>query len=74
MRSVDDDNVRHVSEILALVSKKNSKTTYSRGLILTLLLANKTPRAENLFVCPTQEIVDAALQATVGMIEEGAET
>lgn len=73
MGSVDDDNVRHVSEIFALVGKKNSKTTYSGGLILTLLLANKTPRAEILFVGPTQEIADTAFQAAVGMIEEDEE-
>lgn len=71
--SVDDENVRHVSEIFALVGKKNSKTTYSGGMILTLLLNNKTPRAEILFVGPTQEIADTAFQSAVGMIEEDEE-
>ena len=55
----------------ALVGKKNSKTTYSAGLILTAALINKVPRAEILFVGPTQEIADTAFQALVGMIEEG---
>lgn len=73
MGSVSDENVRHVSEIFALVGKKNSKTTYSGGLILGLLLANKSPRAEILFVGPTQEIADTAFQAAVGMIEEDEE-
>ncbi len=71
--SVDDEGVRQVSEIFALVGKKNSKTTYSGGLILTCLLANKTPRAEILFVGPTQEIADTAFQQAVGMIEEDEE-
>ncbi|MBD9571744.1 terminase large subunit [Ensifer sp. ENS08] len=71
--SVDDDGVRHVSEIFALVGKKNSKTTYSGGLIVTCLLANKIPRAEILFVGPTQEIADAAFQQAVGMIEDDEE-
>ncbi|WP_411033831.1 terminase TerL endonuclease subunit [Shinella sp. BYT-45] len=71
--SVDDEGVRHVPEIFALVGKKNSKTTYSGGMILALLLANKTPRAEMLFVGPTQEIADAAFQQVVGMIEEDEE-
>lgn len=71
--SVDDDGVRHVSEIFALVGKKNSKTTYSGGMMLTCLLANKVPRAEILFVGPTQEIADAAFQQAVGMIEEDEE-
>lgn len=71
--SVDDDGVRHVSEIFALVGKKNSKTSYSGGLIITCLLANKIPRAEMLFVGPTQEIADTAFQQAVGMIEEDEE-
>lgn len=71
--SVDDDGVRHVSEIFALVGKKNSKTTYSGGLIVTCLLANKVPRAEILFVGPTQEIADTAFQQAVGIIEEDEE-
>lgn len=71
--SIADNGDRHVSEIFALVGKKNSKTTYSGGLILTCLLANKTPRAEILFVGPTQEIADTAFQQAVGMIEEDEE-
>lgn len=71
--SVDDDGKRHVAEIFALVGKKNSKTTYSGGLMLALLLANKVPRAEILFVGPTQEIADTAFQQAVGMIEEDEE-
>lgn len=71
--SMDDNGVRHVSEIFALVGKKNSKTTYSGGLIVTALLVNKVPRAEILFVGPTQEIADTAFQQAVGMIEEDEE-
>ncbi len=71
--SVDDDGARLVSEIFGLIGKKNSKTTYSGGLILALLLANKLPRAEMLFVGPTQEIADLAFQQCVGMIEEDEE-
>lgn len=71
--SVADDGARSIGEIFALVGKKNSKTTYSGGLILTCLLANKVPRAEILFVGPTQEIADTAFQQVVGMIEEDEE-
>lgn len=71
--SVDDEGVRHVPEIFALIGKKNSKTTNCAGLMLTLLLANKVPRAEILFVGPTQEIADTAFQQAVGMIEEDEE-
>lgn len=68
--SVDDTGRRHVPEIFALVGKKNSKTTYSAALIVTASLINQVPRAEILFVGPTQEIADTAFQALVGMIEE----
>lgn len=71
--SVGDDGRRNVPEIFALVGKKNSKTTYCGGLILTAALVNKTPRAEILFVGPTQEIADTAFQAVVGMIDEDDE-
>lgn len=71
--SVDEEGTRHVAEIFALIGKKNSKTTNCAGLMLTALLVNKTPRAEILFVGPTQEIADTAFQQVVGMIEEDEE-
>ncbi len=71
--SLDDAGVRHVPEIFALVGKKNSKTTYSAGLFLDLLLLNEVPRGEFLFVAPTQEISDEAFRAVQGMIEEDPE-
>lgn len=66
--SLDDDGVRHVPEIFALVGKKNSKTTYSGALMLTALLVNVVPRAEFLFIGPTQEIAEVAFNQTEGMI------
>lgn len=60
---------RRVPEIFALVPKKNSKTTYCGGAIaLVFLLLNKRPRAEMLFIGPTQEIADLAFQQAAGMI------
>ena len=71
--SLDDDGVRHVPEIFALVGKKNSKTTNSAGLMLDILLMNTVPRAEILFVGPTQETADEAFRIVQGMIEEDPE-
>jgi len=71
--SLDDAGVRHVPEILALVGKKNSKTTYGAGLMLTALLMNEVPNGEFLFVAPTQEIADQAFGAARGMIEADPE-
>jgi phage terminase large subunit-like protein len=62
-------NVRHVSEIFALVAKKNSKTSYAAGLMIVAMLMNIRPRAEFLFVGPTQAIADLAYNQAVGMID-----
>ena len=64
---------RRASEIFALVPKKNSKTTGGAGIALTALLENKRPRAELLFVGPTQEIADLAFQQASGMIDADPE-
>lgn len=71
--SLDDNGVRHVPELFALLGKKNSKTTNSGGLMLTALLVNEVPRGEFLFIGPTQEISDLAFQQAAGMIEADPE-
>jgi phage terminase large subunit-like protein len=60
---------RVVRELLLLTPKKNSKTTYGAGLMITALLLNRRPRAEFLFIAPTQLISDLAFDAASGMIE-----
>ena len=67
--SIDASGRRRVREVFALVPKKNSKTTGGAGIILTALLMNARPRAEYLFVGPTQDIADLAFQQAAGMIE-----
>lgn len=62
-------NVRLIREFFVLVGKGNSKTTYSAALILVALLMNVRPRAEFLFVGPTQAISDIAFDAAKGMVE-----
>lgn len=63
------NNIRYVEEIFALVAKKNSKTTYGAGLMLVALLMNVRPRAEFLFIGPTQAIADLAFSQAAGMVE-----
>ncbi len=63
------DGVRMVPEVFAMVPKKNSKTTGGAAITLTGLLMNGRPRAEFIYVGPTQEVADLAFQQTVGMIE-----
>lgn len=63
------DGERKVPEVFLLVPKKNSKTTGGAGMALTGLLMNERPRAEFIYVGPTQEVADLAFQQTKGMIE-----
>jgi len=63
------DGARMVPEIFVMVPKKNSKTTGGAAITLTGLLMNERPRAEFIYIGPTQEVADLAFQQTVGMIE-----
>lgn len=60
---------RMVPELFCMVPKKNSKTTGGSAITLTGLLMNVRPRAEFIYVGPTQEVADLAFQQSVGMIE-----
>ncbi len=60
---------RKIRELFALVPKKNSKTSYGAGLMMTALLLNTRPRAELLLVGPTQLISDLAFDQAAGMVE-----
>lgn len=63
-------NERMIREFFALVPKGQAKTTYSAGVMVTALLMNQRPRAEMLFVGPTQAIADRAFSQAAGMIAE----
>lgn len=64
---------RMIRDILAMLPKGQSKTTYCAGLLVTAMLMNKRPRAEGLFVGPTQAISDNAYDKAVGMIDASPE-
>jgi phage terminase large subunit-like protein len=64
-----ENGVRRVPEILCMVPKKNSKTTGGAAITVTAMLMNVRPRAEMIYVGPTQEVADTAFQQAVGMIE-----
>ncbi|MFZ2995941.1 terminase large subunit [Sphingobium sp.] len=63
------DGERKVREVLALVPKKNAKTTNGAAIGVTALLMNERPRADFVLVGPTQEIADTAFQQASGMID-----
>lgn len=71
--SVDDEGVRHVGEVFALVPKKNSKTTNGAGIMLTALIENEAPRQEFLMTAPTIDVADLAYDQAVGMIDADEE-
>lgn len=60
---------RYIRDILAMLPKGQSKTTYCAGLLLVIMLMNMRPRADALFVAPTQAIAENAYEKAVGMIE-----
>ncbi len=60
---------RLIRELFLLVPKKNSKTTGGAGMMVTALMLNKRPRAEFLFIGPTQAVSDLAFDQAAGMIE-----
>lgn len=60
---------RYVREFFAMVPKKNAKTTGGAAIMIIALLMNERPRAEFVFVGPTQEVADTAFSQAVGMIE-----
>ncbi len=65
---LDADGLQNVNQMLLMVPKKNSKSTYSALLVLSLMLMSVRPRATFLFVAPTREISEIAFQAVVGAI------
>lgn len=60
---------REINEVFCLVPKKNSKTTYAAGLMLTALIMSPRPRAEFVMVAPTIDVAELAFSQAVGMIE-----
>lgn len=60
---------RFIQDIFLLAPKGQSKTSYSAGLMLTAMMMNRRPRAEMLFVGPTQAISDRAYEQAVGMVD-----
>lgn len=63
-----ETSTRRIREFFNLVPKKNSKTSYGAGLMLTALLVNRRPLAEFLLIGPTQAIADLAFSQAVGMV------
>src|SRR5690606_7015863 len=59
---------RLVWELLCMVPKKNSKTTYVAGLGLTALFMEEAPNRQMLIVAPSQNISERCFDQAQGMI------
>jgi len=59
---------RMIRELFALVSKKNSKTTYGALMMLTALLINRRPNAPFIMTAPVRDVADLAFSAAAGAI------
>src|SRR6185437_7295445 len=65
-----DRRIREIRDIFVLAPKGSSKTTYSAGLMLSVMLMNKGRNAEALFIGPTQSISDRAFDQAAAMIKK----
>lgn len=63
----------YIRDIFCLAPKGSSKTSYGAALAVIAVVMSKRPRAEALFIGPTQAISDRAYEQAVGMIEESPE-
>ena len=69
LASEDPDTKRRlVWELLCMVPKKNSKTTYVAALGLTALYMEETPSRQMLIVAPSQNISERCFSQAEGMI------
>lgn len=59
---------RAIRELLLLVPKKNSKTTYGALLMLTALLMNFRPNASLIMTAPVKDVAQLAFDAASGAI------
>lgn len=63
-----DTKQRLVWELLCMVPKKNSKTTYVAALGLTALFMEEAPNRQMLLVAPSQNISERCFEQAQGMI------
>lgn len=64
---------RMIRKIIAMVPKKNSKTTTGAAISLTAALLNERPNAELQMIGPTQEIASVGFDQAWGMIDADPE-
>jgi len=71
--AVDRTGRRTISEAFICVPKKNAKTSYTAGLMLTATIMNRRPSADFVIIAPTKIIADIAFQQIAGAVRLDAE-
>jgi phage terminase large subunit-like protein len=59
---------RMIRGYFELIPKKNAKTTYGAGILMTAAILNKRPRARMVFTGPSQTVAREAYEQAKGMI------
>ncbi len=67
------NHVRMIQEFFWLIPKKNGKSSNGAAIMVTVLIVNRRPEAEYLFVAPTKEIADISFRQARGTIKADPE-
>lgn len=59
---------RALQEFFVMWPKKNGKTLFAAGIMVTAAIMNERPEAELLFIAPTKDVADGAFKAANGMV------
>jgi phage terminase large subunit-like protein len=62
-----------IQELFLLVPKKNGKSSYAAGIMVTAMIVNRRPNAEFLLIAPTMEIAGIAYRQAKGIIKADPE-